>query len=82
MRKVLILAVKVYRVALSPILGRCCRFHPSCSSYAIEALERYGSVKGTWLAAARLAKCHPFHPGGVDPVPEPSHLAPERRQTV
>lgn len=70
MRRLLILIVKAYRYLLSPLLGNHCRFYPSCSSYAIDALEEHGAARGSWLALRRLARCHPFHPGGVDPVPE------------
>ncbi|MDO8932536.1 MAG: membrane protein insertion efficiency factor YidD [Rhodocyclaceae bacterium] len=64
-----IVLVKLYRYAISPMLGRSCRFDPSCSEYAIEALQRHGAVKGIWLAARRVGRCHPWHPGGYDPVP-------------
>jgi putative membrane protein insertion efficiency factor len=69
MRALVILLIRAYRWTVSPLLGACCRFHPSCSAYCIGAVERYGCVKGVWLGTRRLAKCHPFHPGGVDPVP-------------
>lgn len=69
MNKLLVLVVRIYRLAISPLLGRNCRFHPSCSEYAIEAIERHGSCKGSWLAARRISRCHPWHPGGYDPVP-------------
>lgn len=62
--------IKLYRYFLSPMLGNVCRFYPSCSSYALEAIERHGSVVGSYLTLKRLAKCHPFHEGGIDPVPE------------
>lgn len=61
--------IVVYRYALSPFLGQRCRFHPSCSAYAAEALTRYGALQGSWLALKRVCRCHPFHPGGHDPVP-------------
>jgi putative membrane protein insertion efficiency factor len=61
--------VRAYQLLVSPLLRPSCRFYPSCSSYAITALERHGPIKGGWLAARRVARCHPFHPGGVDPVP-------------
>lgn len=65
----LIVLIKFYRYAISPLLGPACRFHPSCSEYAIEALQRHGFVAGIWLATRRVARCHPWHPGGFDPVP-------------
>ena len=69
MRWVLVLLVRAYQVVLSPLLPASCRYYPSCSAYAVEALERYGAAKGSWLAMRRLARCHPFRPGGFDPVP-------------
>lgn len=58
-----------YRRYVSPLLGRHCRFHPTCSRYALDALAAHGVWRGTWLAVRRLLRCHPLHPGGVDPVP-------------
>lgn len=69
MKFVLVSALKAYRYAVSPMLGRNCRFVPSCSEYAIEAVERHGALKGGWLAARRVCRCHPFNAGGYDPVP-------------
>jgi putative membrane protein insertion efficiency factor len=68
-RKPLILLIRLYQAAVSPHLGRWCRFEPSCSEYARQALERHGAARGAWLAARRLARCHPFCAGGHDPVP-------------
>ena len=62
-------ALRFYQLAISPLVGPACRFHPSCSQYALEAVERFGVLRGTWLTARRLARCHPWHPGGYDPVP-------------
>ena len=59
----------VYRRFISPILGPRCRFYPSCSAYALEAVQVHGALRGSWLAARRLSRCHPFHPGGIDLVP-------------
>jgi uncharacterized protein len=67
--RVLLLAIDVYRVTLGPLLGGHCRFYPSCSQYAEEALRRHGAWGGSGLAARRLLRCHPFHRGGFDPVP-------------
>lgn len=61
--------IRGYQLFISPILGQRCRFTPSCSHYAIEAINRHGTMKGCWLAAKRILKCHPLHPGGNDPVP-------------
>ena len=67
--RLLVLLVHVYRLTLGPLLGGSCRFTPSCSSYAIEALERHGAVRGSHLSVRRILRCHPFHPAGHDPVP-------------
>ena len=70
MKKLLIQIIKVYRKFISPLKGRpTCIYYPTCSQYAIEALEKYGVVKGTYLAVKRILRCHPFHKGGYDPVP-------------
>ena len=70
MRRLLILCIKVYRYVLSPLLGSRCRFHPSCSHYAETAIAAHGVLRGGWLALKRIGRCHPWHPGGVDPVPD------------
>ncbi|HXC26213.1 MAG TPA: membrane protein insertion efficiency factor YidD [Gemmatimonadaceae bacterium] len=67
--QILCLGIRGYQVALSPLLGPACRYYPTCSHYAVEALEKYGARKGGWLALRRLLRCHPFRPGGFDPVP-------------
>ena len=69
MKTVLIALLRFYRYAISPMLGRNCRFHPTCSEYAIEAVQRHGALRGGWMAAERVGRCHPFNPGGYDPVP-------------
>jgi len=70
-RHALIFLIRLYQLLLSPFVGGHCRFHPSCSVYAIEAIQRHGCLKGLRLSLVRLVKCHPFHPGGVDLVPVP-----------
>ena len=71
MRAILIVLIRGYQLLISPLLGNHCRFYPSCSQYAREAIERHGALRGGWLAIRRVLRCHPWHPGGVDPVPEP-----------
>ena len=84
MTRLLIFLIRAYQWVVSPVLPPSCRFHPSCSRYAAQALERHGVFGGLLLAAIRLAKCHPFHPGGMDPVPHtlragvPRRPAPQR----
>lgn len=70
MRTLLLLLIKAYRLLVSPWLGNHCRFTPTCSEYAITAIERFGALRGSWLALRRIGCCHPWHAGGVDPVPE------------
>jgi uncharacterized protein len=67
-KKFLILLVRIYQWTLSPFLGKQCRFYPTCSEYAIDALKKKGALRGSWLTIKRLVKCHPWHPGGVDIV--------------
>ncbi|MCX5762373.1 MAG: membrane protein insertion efficiency factor YidD [Gemmatimonadetes bacterium] len=69
MKQLLILIVRGYQVVLSPHLPAACRYYPTCSHYAIEALGKHGALRGGWLAVKRIARCHPFRPGGFDPVP-------------
>jgi putative membrane protein insertion efficiency factor len=65
--------IRIYQVSVSPLLGPSCRFHPTCSEYAEEAILRHGLVRGMWLAIRRLIRCHPGNPGGYDPVPSNYH---------
>lgn len=69
MKYLLIGFLRFYRVAISPLYGQVCRYYPSCSAYALEAVRAHGSLRGTWLAVRRLARCHPWAAGGYDPVP-------------
>jgi putative membrane protein insertion efficiency factor len=59
--------VRLYQITLSPIVGRQCRFHPTCSNYFIGAVEKYGALRGAWRGIKRICRCHPWHPGGIDP---------------
>lgn len=70
MRFTLLTLIGFYRYVISPWLGYHCRFHPTCSSYAMTAIERFGALRGSYLTLRRLSKCHPWHEGGFDPVPE------------
>ena len=78
MKKILLLLLRFYQVAISPMLGQNCRFYPSCSEYATQAIRLHGAARGSLLAGKRLCKCHPWHPGGVDHVPPPG----EKKETV
>ena len=69
MKKLLLALVKFYRTAISPYRPPCCRYYPTCSQYALEAIEKYGALKGGYLAFRRILRCNPFHKGGYDPVP-------------
>jgi len=69
MKRVLLLLIHFYRAAVSPLTLPTCRYYPTCSAYAMEAIERYGARRGGWMALRRILRCHPFHPGGYDPVP-------------
>lgn len=70
MKKIILLLIKFYQKYISIFLGKNCRFYPTCSAYTYEAIERFGVIKGIFLGIKRIIKCHPFHPGGYDPVPE------------
>lgn len=70
MRKLIIKLIGLYRYLISPFLGNNCRFYPTCSEYAQTSVERFGVLQGGWMAARRISRCHPWHEGGVDPVPE------------
>lgn len=61
--------IRMYKMLISPLLPASCRFVPTCSQYTYEAIERYGVLKGSWMGAKRISRCHPWHPGGYDPVP-------------
>ncbi|PHD73162.1 membrane protein insertion efficiency factor YidD [Bacillus sp. AFS043905] len=70
MKKIVMGVIRFYQVAISPLKPPTCRFYPTCSHYGLEAVNRFGPIKGSWLALIRILKCHPFHPGGIDLVPE------------
>lgn len=70
LKKIFLLLIHLYQKGISPLKPPTCRFYPTCSQYGLEAIERFGAIKGGWLTIQRILKCHPFHPGGFDPVPE------------
>ncbi|HQF08696.1 MAG TPA: membrane protein insertion efficiency factor YidD [Spirochaetota bacterium] len=74
MSNLIILMISIYRTVISPVLPRSCRYYPSCSAYAIDAVKKHGPVKGLYLAARRILRCHPLHEGGFDPVPDTFHF--------
>jgi putative membrane protein insertion efficiency factor len=78
MRAVLILVLRAYRRVVSPLYGDVCRYYPSCSAYALEAVETHGALRGSWLAVRRVGRCHPWAVGGVDAVPPTFHWRPHR----
>ena len=69
MKHIVMALIRAYQRFISPVMGGNCRFHPTCSEYTRQAVERYGAAKGLWLGAKRISRCHPFNPGGFDPVP-------------
>jgi putative membrane protein insertion efficiency factor len=69
MKFLLIGLIRVYRFLISPLFPPSCRFQPTCSQYALDAVEKFGAIRGSWMAIKRILRCHPFHPGGYDPVP-------------
>lgn len=71
--RLLIAILRIYKRWISPLLGPRCRFHPTCSEYAVQAIARFGALRGSWLALRRILRCHPLHPGGHDPVPPRHH---------
>lgn len=73
MRHVLKFLIRGYQLALSPMFAPSCRYYPTCSQYALEAVASHGALRGSWLATKRICRCHPFHEGGFDPVPNPTH---------
>ncbi|MBY0122856.1 membrane protein insertion efficiency factor YidD [Bacillus sp. S/N-304-OC-R1] len=70
LKKFLLSIIRFYQIVISPLKPPTCRFYPTCSHYGLEAVQRFGAIKGGWLTIKRIIKCHPFHPGGFDPVPE------------
>ena len=82
MKSVIILLIYMYQKTLSLVLGPCCRFYPSCSEYCLEAVRIHGCLKGLWLGACRIARCHPYHAGGEDPVPGSHRLEEETQRRL
>ena len=74
MKRALLAIIRIYQLTISVLLGPHCRFHPTCSSYSFHAIDRHGVSRGLQMSAIRIGKCHPFHPGGCDPVPDDSQL--------
>ncbi|WNS74684.1 membrane protein insertion efficiency factor YidD [Bacillus sp. DTU_2020_1000418_1_SI_GHA_SEK_038] len=70
LKKILLGLIRFYQIVISPLKPPTCRFYPTCSHYGLQSIKRFGAIKGGWLTIKRIVKCHPFHPGGFDPVPE------------
>ncbi len=77
MRRFALGVIRTYRYAVSPLLGQHCRFYPTCSEYAMTSIERFGLLRGVWMTLRRVSRCHPFHAGGFDPVPDSDHCPSE-----
>ncbi|WP_407657997.1 membrane protein insertion efficiency factor YidD [Lederbergia citri] len=73
LKNIFIMIIRFYQKVISPLKPPTCRFYPTCSQYGIEAIQRFGALRGGFLTIKRILKCHPFHPGGIDPVPEKKH---------
>lgn len=69
MKRLMIGLIRFYQYAISPLMGRSCRYYPTCSEYTAEAIKKHGALKGGWMGTKRICRCHPWHPGGYDPVP-------------
>jgi putative membrane protein insertion efficiency factor len=78
MKRFIIFGIRFYQKLISPLKPPTCRFYPTCSHYSLEAIRRFGLIKGIWLTLKRLSKCHPFHPGGIDLVPESTNIHPTK----
>ena len=79
---ILVFLIRVYQTLISPLLGPRCRFYPSCSHYAVEAIRTHGAVRGAWLATRRILRCHPLNAGGYDPVPAAAHTCCDHSDSV
>jgi len=82
MKQLLVWIIQGYQLLLSPLMGQSCRFYPTCSNYGLEALRVHGALRGTWLTVRRIGRCHPFHPGGFDPVPPVSDQSDKQSPTA